>query len=56
MEEIMPRPYSDRFISGLDKADDSKVGVQLAKICSKRTCCISYDLTYMVSRWDIKTT
>ena len=42
MEEIIPRPYSDRFILGLDKADDSKRGVQLAKLCLKANLPIKY--------------
>ena len=31
----MPRPYSNRFILGLNKADDSILGIQLAKLCLK---------------------
>ena len=31
----MARPYSDRFILGLQCADSSKPGVKLAKICVK---------------------
>ena len=42
MEEIMPRPYSDRFILGLNKADDSKLGVQLAKVCLRANLPIKY--------------
>ena len=42
MEEMMPRPYSDGFILGLDKADDSKIGVQLAKVCLKSNLPIKY--------------
>tara|TARA_R100001509_G_C4840075_1_gene206309 strand:+ start:553 stop:876 length:324 start_codon:yes stop_codon:yes gene_type:complete len=42
MEEIMPRPYSDGFVLGLDKADDSKIGVQLAKVCLKSNLPIKY--------------
>jgi hypothetical protein len=34
-EEIMPRPYSDKFILGLNKGDPKSKGVQLAKICVK---------------------
>ena len=42
MEEIMPRPYSDGFILGLDRADETKVGVQLAKVCLKANLPIKY--------------
>ena len=42
MEEIMPRPYSNGFVLGLDKADDSKIGVQLAKVCLKSNLPIKY--------------
>ena len=42
MEEMMPRPYSDGFVLGLDKADDSKIGVQLAKVCLKSNLPIKY--------------
>jgi len=34
-EEIMPRPYSDKFILGLNKGDPKSKGVQLGKICVK---------------------
>ena len=27
----MPRPYSDKFLIGLQSADDERVGIQLAK-------------------------
>ena len=42
MEEIMPRPYSNGFLLELDKADDSKIGVQLAKVCLKSNLPIKY--------------
>ena len=42
MEEIMTRPYSDGFILGLDRADETKVGVQLAKVCLKANLPIKY--------------
>jgi|TARA_R110000803_G_scaffold55432_2_gene112359 hypothetical protein len=42
MEEVMPRPYSDGFILGLDRADETKVGVQLAKVCLKANLPIKY--------------
>lgn len=42
MEEIMPRPYSNRFILGLDRADDSILGIQLAKLCLKANLPIKY--------------
>ena len=29
----MPRPYSDKFLIGLQSADDERVGIQLAKVC-----------------------
>ena len=38
----MTRPYSDRFILGLDKADDSKIGIQLAKVCLRANLPIKY--------------
>ena len=31
----MPRPLSERFVLGLDRADESKVGVKLARLCIK---------------------
>ena len=42
MEEIMPRPYSNRFILGLNKADDRILGIQLAKLCLKANLPIKY--------------
>ena len=42
MEGIMPRPYSNGFVLGLDKADDSKIGVQLAKLSLKANLPIKY--------------
>ena len=38
----MPRPYSDRFILGLNKADNARMGVQLAKVCLKANLPIKY--------------
>jgi len=38
----MPRPYSDRFILGLDRADDTKIGVRLAKLCLKANLPVKY--------------
>ena len=38
----MPRPYSDSFILGLEKADDSILGIQLAKLCLKANLPIKY--------------
>lgn len=31
----MARPYSEKFVLNLIKADEEKVGVQLAKVCVK---------------------
>ena len=31
----MARPYSDKFLIGLQSADDERVGIQLAKVCVK---------------------
>ncbi len=38
----MPRPLSERFILGLDKADESKDGVKLARACIKANLAIKY--------------
>jgi hypothetical protein len=38
----MPRPYSDSFILGLEKADERILGVQLAKLCLKANLPIKY--------------
>jgi hypothetical protein len=38
----MPRPYSDSFILGLEKADDSILGIQLAKLCLEANLPIKY--------------
>lgn len=32
---MMARPYSEKFVLNLVKADEEKVGVQLAKLCVK---------------------
>ena len=34
-EQIMARPYSDKFILGLNNGDPKSKGVQLGKICVK---------------------
>ncbi len=31
----MPRPYSERFLLDLNKADPTRIGVQLGKVCVK---------------------
>mgnify|MGYP003672454958 CR=1 FL=1 len=38
----MPRPLSERFILGLDKANESKDGVKLARACIKANLAIKY--------------
>jgi hypothetical protein len=38
----MPRPLSERFVIGLDRADESKTGVQLARICIKANLPVKY--------------
>lgn len=38
----MPRPYSDRFLLELEKADERILGVQLAKLCLKSNLPIKY--------------
>jgi hypothetical protein len=38
----MPRPYSDRFLLELEKADERILGVQLAKLCLKANLPIKY--------------
>ena len=38
----MARPYSERFLLDLNKADPTRVGVQLGKICVKANLPTSY--------------
>ena len=38
----MPRPLSERFVIGLDRADESKTGVQLARICIRANLPVKY--------------
>ena len=38
----MPRPYSDSFIIGLEKADDNILGIRLAKLCLKANLPVKY--------------
>ena len=38
----MPRPYSERFLLDLNKADPTRIGVQLGKVCVKANLPTSY--------------
>lgn len=38
----MARPYSERFLLGLNKADPTKIGVQLGKLCVKANLPATY--------------
>ena len=38
----MARPYSERFLLDLNKADPTRVGVQLGKVCVKANLPTSY--------------
>jgi DNA invertase Pin-like site-specific DNA recombinase len=41
----MPKPYSDKFLLGLQHADPDHLGVQLAKLCIKANIPYSYVAT-----------
>ena len=45
-EKIMARPYSDKFLLGLDSADEDKVGIQLAKVCVEARLPLLYIAKY----------
>ena len=50
----MPRPYSERFLLDLNKADPTRVGVQLGKVCVKANLPTSYVAkAFNVSRMSI---
>jgi hypothetical protein len=50
----MARPYSEKFVLELYKADENKIGVQLAKICVKANLPTSHVAkTFGVSRMSI---
>jgi len=50
----MPRPYSDKFLLGLNHADSDNLGVQLAKICVKSNLPTMYVAdSFNVSRMSI---
>ena len=38
----MPRPLSERFVLGLDRADESKDGIKLARLCIKANLAVKY--------------
>tara|TARA_R110000787_G_scaffold171692_2_gene284334 strand:- start:198 stop:497 length:300 start_codon:yes stop_codon:yes gene_type:complete len=38
----MARPYSDKFLIGLQTADDTRAGIQLAKACVKANIPLLY--------------
>tara|TARA_R100000935_G_scaffold5755_1_gene13078 strand:- start:582 stop:881 length:300 start_codon:yes stop_codon:yes gene_type:complete len=42
----MARPYSDKFLIGLQVADDTRVGIQLAKVCVKANIPLLYIASY----------
>lgn len=50
----MPRPYSERFLLDLNKADPTRIGVQLGKVCVKANLPTSYVAkAFEVSRMSI---
>ena len=38
----MPRPLSERFVLGLDRADETKDGIKLARLCIKANLAVKY--------------
>jgi len=42
----MARPYSDKFLIGLQSADDTRVGIQLAKVCVEAHIPLLYVANY----------
>lgn len=50
----MARPYSERFLLDLNKADPTRIGVQLGKVCVKANLPTSYVAkAFEVSRMSI---
>lgn len=50
----MARPYSERFLLDLNKADPTRIGVQLGKVCVKANLPTSYVAkAFNVSRMSI---
>ena len=50
----MPRPYSERFLLDLNKADPTRIGVQLGKVCVKANLPTTYVAeAFNVSRMSI---
>ena len=50
----MARPYSERFLLDLNKADPTRIGVQLGKVCVKANLPTTYvAVAFNVSRMSI---
>tara|TARA_R110000803_G_scaffold49384_2_gene102609 strand:- start:135 stop:467 length:333 start_codon:yes stop_codon:yes gene_type:complete len=45
-ENKMSRPYSDKFLIGLQSADEDRVGIQLAKVCVESSLPLLYVAEY----------
>ena len=45
----MSRPYSDKFLIGLQSADEDRVGIQLAKVCVESSLPLLYVAEYFGS-------
>jgi len=43
----MTRPYSDKFLIGLQSADEDRIGIQLAKVCVDASLPLLYVANYL---------